>query len=54
MGIIAASCTGKIFGTAYWTPAGILQAILDENKDSKTKFAVFLGKIFLDPGTRPN
>ncbi|KAE9974567.1 hypothetical protein BLS_003079 [Venturia inaequalis] len=50
MGIIAASCTGKIFGTAYWTPAGILQAILDENNDSKTKFAVFLVAIIFMVG----
>ncbi|KAE9366138.1 hypothetical protein N431DRAFT_419203 [Stipitochalara longipes BDJ] len=42
MGIIAASCTGKIWGTAIWNPAGILDAILAENNDPKTKFAVFL------------
>jgi NCS1 family nucleobase:cation symporter-1 len=43
MGIIAASCTGRIWGTAIWNPAGILDAILAENNDPKTKFAVFLG-----------
>ncbi|KUJ13929.1 uncharacterized protein LY89DRAFT_736928 [Mollisia scopiformis] len=42
MGIIAASCTGKIWGTAIWNPAGILDAIFAENNDPKTKFAVFL------------
>ena len=45
MGIIAASCTGRIWGEAYWTPAGILQAILDEDNSPKTKFAVFLVSI---------
>jgi NCS1 family nucleobase:cation symporter-1 len=47
MGIIAASCTGKIWGTAIWNPAGILDAILAENNDPKTKFAVFLGTFLI-------
>jgi NCS1 family nucleobase:cation symporter-1 len=42
MGIITASCTREIYGEALWNPAAILGAILEENNDSKTKFAVFL------------
>lgn len=40
LGIITAACSLKIYGEAYWQPALLLQAILAENNDSKTKFAV--------------
>lgn len=42
LGIVTASCTREIFGTALWNPALILDAILAENFDSKTRFACFL------------
>lgn len=42
LGIIAAACTQKIYGEAYWEPALILEQILVEDNSSKTKFAVFL------------
>lgn len=45
LGIIAAACTQKIYGEAYWQPALILDAILAEDNSSKTKFAVFLVSI---------
>lgn len=42
LGIVTASCTQKIYGEALWNPALILDAILAENNEPKTKFAVFL------------
>lgn len=41
LGIITAACTQTIYGEALWNPAAILNYILAENNDSKTKFAVF-------------
>lgn len=42
LGIVTAACSLKIYGEAYWSPAGLLTAILAENFDSKTRFAVLL------------
>ncbi|KAF2795242.1 hypothetical protein K505DRAFT_240319 [Melanomma pulvis-pyrius CBS 109.77] len=41
-GIIAAACTQKIYGEAFWNPGEIMYAILAENDSSATRFAVFL------------
>ncbi|KAH8893552.1 hypothetical protein GQ53DRAFT_644772 [Thozetella sp. PMI_491] len=40
LGIVTAACSQKIYGQAFWQPALLLEAILRENSDSKTKFAV--------------
>jgi len=42
LGIISSSCTQRIYGTALWNPAEMMNYILLENNDSATKFALFL------------
>ncbi|KAH8888119.1 hypothetical protein GQ53DRAFT_655053 [Thozetella sp. PMI_491] len=41
LGVVTAACSQKVYGEAYWQPALLLQAILAENSESKTRFAVF-------------
>lgn len=41
-GIIAAACTQKIYGEAYWNPGLIMYQILAEHDSSATRFACFL------------
>ncbi|KXJ86579.1 permease for cytosine/purines, uracil, thiamine, allantoin-domain-containing protein [Microdochium bolleyi] len=42
LGLVTAACSRKIYGQAYWSPALLLQAIMEENFSSATRFACFL------------
>jgi nucleobase:cation symporter-1, NCS1 family len=41
LGIISASASIKIYGSALWNPSVLLTTILNENNDAKTRTAVF-------------
>lgn len=42
LGLVTAACSRKIYGEAYWSPALLLQAIMEENFSSSARFACLL------------
>ncbi|KAH7025154.1 permease for cytosine/purines, uracil, thiamine, allantoin-domain-containing protein [Microdochium trichocladiopsis] len=45
LGLITAACSRKIYGEAYWSPALLLEAIMEENFSGATRFACLVSAV---------